>query len=184
MNVVHEHFAGQLIDQHTKDNPGPMVSVFSSKKSLQTNISFRYGLYHQVFHTQFDGGFQLAFLQLLDEVKQVVIEILWVVLLALLVQCVVLHQPLLSDFVGNGYYEICPHKVVRSRVEKASRNEERIVEFAIEFIPDAVGQFLDQLGLHFPIPVNLLLPHLLEVALNLALGLLLDHVVLHHVGHY
>lgn len=46
-----------------------------------------------------------------------------------------------------------------------------------------MGQLLYKLSFNFSISVDLFLPNFFKVAFHFALSFLLDHVILHHVGH-
>lgn len=73
VKIFKEDLTRQLIDQYTKYNFGPMIASLSGVETHNANISLSNSLYNQIIDAQLDGGFELALLQLLYKIEQVIV---------------------------------------------------------------------------------------------------------------
>lgn len=106
-----------------------------------------------------------------------VVEHVGVICLAVAVEIIALDQPDFLDGVGDGH-----HEVGFDLSGQVDMGIEPGIELLVEFVPDLLGELLDERNFDFSVAVDLLLPDFLEVGLDGELDALRDQVILHHVG--
>ena len=102
----------------------------------------------------------------------------------LLIKGMPFYKPNLINAIGKGNHKISfDYMVLTLEIEEYTL-EKIGIKLSIKLISNFLREFLNQFRLNFAVSVDFLLPHFLKMSLHSRLSILLDEIIIHHVGNH
>lgn len=108
-----------------------MVSGIPSIKALNTKVPFSNRFNNQILYSNLYRGFEFSLDELLNKIKDMVIQIIWVKLLILFINNMILNKPLFFNLIGKGHNKIGLDCSLTPNVIEINNTKERIIELTI-----------------------------------------------------
>lgn len=102
-----------------------MISGIPSVKTFDAKVPFSNRFNNQILYSNLDGGFEFSFDELLNKIKDMIIQIVCIELLIFFINNMILYESLLFNFIGKGHNKIGLDCSLTTNVVEINNSKER-----------------------------------------------------------